>query len=308
MFDRIRHAGLRWLLFPPSIRELVSEVAQSATDGYLPTATADMRRSMDENREDTIRLQLATRLAVMHALWRHLPPEPAQRQIVPLPHDFPTTLRKLKSLHPHLWERWERINFVDSPAEFSERPEGSCSIGRRGDAASFSGFVAPYLHGDVLDVGCGPYAVPVYLREYPTDCIYGIDPVDPFEPHPFTFVRGFAEFLPFPDRSFDVVIAATSLDHTLALNQALGEIRRVLKPGGRLLAWDGFVKGSPRYEPANPTLELVDKFHFFHFDEGWFEALMGEYGLSVREKLAYDPSTHNPQYCTSFFYCLESTS
>ena len=44
---------------------------------------------------------------------------------------------------------------------------------------------------------------------------------------------GNAEALPFPDRSFDAVTIAFGLRNVTHIDQALREIRRVLKPGGR---------------------------------------------------------------------------
>jgi SAM-dependent methyltransferase len=209
-------------------------------------------------------------------------------------------------MHPRLYPTWHRLNFQVGPDAYALKPETSCSTGKRATDEPFSGFVASYLQGDVLDIGCGPYDVPVYLKGYPLDRIAAIDPVEPFQPHPFVFARGLAEFLPFADRSFDTVIAATSLDHVLSLDRALSEIARVIKPSGSLIVWDGFVKGSPRYDPAQPDLAPVDEFHFFHFDEGWFEQAMADHGFSVREKLPFDPSPHAPQYCISYFYCLKA--
>jgi len=42
--------------------------------------------------------------------------------------------------------------------------------------------------------------------------------------------------LPFPDDSFDAVIAAWMLYHVSPLHQGLAEVARVLRPGGRLIA------------------------------------------------------------------------
>jgi ubiquinone/menaquinone biosynthesis C-methylase UbiE len=92
----------------------------------------------------------------------------------------------------------------------------------------------------------------------------------------------------------------------LSLDRALSEIRRVIEPGGNFLVWDGFVKGSPRYDPSDQNLKPVDSHHFFHFDENWFEEVMQEHGFTVREKLAFDPQPHQPQYSTSFFYALST--
>jgi SAM-dependent methyltransferase len=261
---------------------------------------------IDECRQELVRMQMMSRLQLTHAVWKLKPPAPRD-PLQPLPHDFQDTLNMLKALHPRLYETWERINFVENPEEFARRPEGSCTIGKRHTDEPFSGFVAPYLRGRLLDVGCGPYPVPLYLQQYPVELIYAIDPILPFASHPFTFVRALAESIPFPDDAFDVVIAATSLDHSLSLDRALSEIRRVIRPGGSFLVWDGFVKGSPRYDPSDPNLQPVDSFHFFHFDEGWFEEIMGEHGFEVDEKLVYDPSPHNPQYCASYFYSLTAT-
>jgi ubiquinone/menaquinone biosynthesis C-methylase UbiE len=47
---------------------------------------------------------------------------------------------------------------------------------------------------------------------------------------------GDAQALPFPDKSFDVAVAAWMLYHVPDLDQALSELARVLRPGGRLVA------------------------------------------------------------------------
>ena len=59
------------------------------------------------------------------------------------------------------------------------------------------------------------------------------------------FAQGDALRLPFPDGVFDVVTIAYGLRNVADLERALGEMRRVLAPGGRLVVLD-FGK------PANP--------------------------------------------------------
>lgn len=44
-----------------------------------------------------------------------------------------------------------------------------------------------------------------------------------------------AELLAFPDRSFDAVTSLCAVAHFPALTKAMGEMRRVMKPGGRLV-------------------------------------------------------------------------
>src|SRR5215469_12359184 len=55
-----------------------------------------------------------------------------------------------------------------------------------------------------------------------------------------TFENALVEKLPFADATFDVVYCTTLLHHLpqKARQQCLSEIRRVLRPGGRLLAVD----------------------------------------------------------------------
>jgi ubiquinone/menaquinone biosynthesis C-methylase UbiE len=93
----------------------------------------------------------------------------------------------------------------------------------------------------LLDLGCGPLPWSVAFE----DCrIVGIDPlIAAYEEAGFplseftdriTFVRGFAEDMPFPASSFDAVIAVNSIDHVDDFARSTEEIKRVLKPGGVL--------------------------------------------------------------------------
>ena len=52
----------------------------------------------------------------------------------------------------------------------------------------------------------------------------------------FSFERVDAQDLPFPEGGFDVVVANHMLYHVPDLDRALAEIRRVLRPGGSLMA------------------------------------------------------------------------
>lgn len=111
---------------------------------------------------------------------------------------------------------------------------------RRGLRAGMVGFF-PHLQGRVLDVGCGrkPYRHLVPAEEY-----LGVD-IDT----PVTRELAAADVyydgrrLPFTDASFDAVICSQVLEHVFTPGDFLAEIRRVLRPGGRLLlttpfAWD----------------------------------------------------------------------
>ena len=97
------------------------------------------------------------------------------------------------------------------------------------------------LTGEVLDVGCGckPYRALVPAKKYT-----GLD-VDT----PFTRQVGAADLFydggafPCADASYDAVLCSQVLEHVFHPEFFLGEIRRVLRPGGRLVVavpflWD----------------------------------------------------------------------
>ena len=57
------------------------------------------------------------------------------------------------------------------------------------------------------------------------------------------FQQATAESLPFPDGSFDLVFSTMTFHHWSDQRKAIGEIRRVLAPGGRWLLADMVAKG-----------------------------------------------------------------
>ena len=156
-------------------------------------------------------------------------------------------------------------------------PVHSCSVPGNAMAEQFSEWLKPQLSGDILDVGCGPQPIPLYLVDSPLSRVSGVDPIDAF--HPFTFRQALAEELPFDRASFDCVIAATTLDHVLDPYQALAEARRVLRLDGRLFVWATYWPGAVRYDPNAETVALLDDYHVYHLDRPWFEAAVEDAGF-----------------------------
>ena len=91
--------------------------------------------------------------------------------------------------------------------------------------------VAPLARGELLDVGCGtkPYEsifrphVSRYIGLEHSSTLHGRDKVD---------VWGEAAALPFPDATFDTVVAFQVLEHCEDPATVLQEMHRVLRPGG----------------------------------------------------------------------------
>jgi O-methyltransferase / aklanonic acid methyltransferase len=116
----------------------------------------------------------------------------------------------------------------------------------------FEALAAPLLEGailkpglKVLDVGCGPGIPSLNAAEFvgPDGSVIGIDIAAGMVERASArgrrlgvrnveFRQADAEELPFPDGSFDVVLSNFSLIHCPNRNQALEEMRRVVKRPG----------------------------------------------------------------------------
>ncbi len=103
--------------------------------------------------------------------------------------------------------------------------------------------VVPPAAGRVLEIGVGSgLNLPFYRR---AQRVVGVDPSTKLlslarksaeqAPCPVELIEGTAERLPFAEGSFDTVLTTCTLCSIPDAVQALGEMRRVLRPGGRLI-------------------------------------------------------------------------
>jgi len=83
----------------------------------------------------------------------------------------------------------------------------------------------------VLDVGCGPKPYYPFFAERASEYV-GVDVV----PQPAAELVGRVEELPVEDGAFDLVLCTQVLEHCDDPARAVGELRRVTAPGGRVLA------------------------------------------------------------------------
>ena len=125
----------------------------------------------------------------------------------------------------------------------------------------------------VADIGCGPGTAARRAGRLAA-AVVGIDPAPVMlrfarflnwrSTHPVRYAEGSAEALPLPDSSVTVAWSIASVHHWNDLDAGLQEGRRVLKPGGRLVAIERLsrpgAKGlashgwTPNRPPRSPTV------------------------------------------------------
>lgn len=189
--------------------------------------------------------------------------------------------------------------------------EPSSAFGERGIAKRLDALARQTdLSGNrLLDIGCGD-------GSYTSLIARGFNRVDAIDIRPdllalfadrlqgrpaaqcITISEMSAAKLDYPDSTFDLVTSIEVLEHIAELEQALGEIFRVLTPGGRFAfttpnKWfpfetHGFIYRGRRYSPARaPFLTWIGPLHRRLADARVFTAAdlrqrLGAAGLAVR--------------------------
>jgi SAM-dependent methyltransferase len=140
-------------------------------------------------------------------------------------------------------KQWEEVYAYQ--AKEIESLATDVSYARRASVLAHYSRVGEWLNPNfgrrVLEVGCGPGRYVAMLASLGFDVV-GVDPVA-YPTWPVIEAKRqvkfmdlvFAEALPFPDASFDHVACIAALLYFQDPTRALVEIRRVLKPGGRMV-------------------------------------------------------------------------
>ena len=176
--------------------------------------------------------------------------------------DIDSYLDKLKTLWPNHFGIWSTL-FENGKTSYYTQREASCSHRDHWYARLFGAYVDLHAFGRLLDIGCGPHGLPSYLSHYDTCLISGLEPLEATGPINFEYVRGFNQFLPWPDQAFNTVVSGTSLDHVISLERSLDEVRRVLTSDGRYSVWLASVPGAPIYDENATKVKQLTSFICF---------------------------------------------
>ncbi|WP_287497356.1 class I SAM-dependent methyltransferase [Pandoraea sp. CB10b_02] len=94
--------------------------------------------------------------------------------------------------------------------------------------------------------------------------------------------QGAAESLPFEDASFDLVFSRYSAHHWADVGAALREMRRVLRPGGRVAICDVVSTGQPLFDTYLQAVEVLrDTSHVRDYSLGEWLTMAAGAGLCV---------------------------
>ena len=107
----------------------------------------------------------------------------------------------------------------------------------------FGAFIAVSVDrsGPVIDIGCGLHPLlPHYVKHLDLPKFIGIEPLTTVVERDYECLVGAtAENIPLSDNFANAALFATSLDHIEDPVRAINEVKRVLKPEGRLYFWLG---------------------------------------------------------------------
>lgn len=221
-------------------------------------------------------------------------------QIMP-EYRYADVLELLQKKVPVAYQVWRKL-VERMEQETLNEPLSSMSFEGHSSAYSFRQFLMSHVHGCVLDIGCGISEKPEYLKGYPDCLLTGIDPLLPvLKEHPFSFVQGVCEYLPFADNSFDEIVMATSFDHILLIKESMNEITRVLKKNGKLIIWEAFLGAEFYYDPYAEKVKPYDLNHLFHLSRGAFEGIMMANGFRLIDHVHFYDS-HFKSY--GYFYAF----
>ena len=186
------------------------------------------------------------------------------------------------------WERhagWWQDNFTDgADPEYEEQ---------------ILPLLAAHLAGAtrVLDVGTGEGQLARVAMREGVPFVVGVDPtvaqlrVARERGHGPDYVRGNAGHLPFAAASFDAVVVCLVFEHIVDHTQAIAELARVLRPGGRFL----FFLNHPLLQSPNSgwVIDHVNDEQYWRVGPYLpVDVTMEELGLGVKLPFVHRPLSH----------------
>lgn len=156
-------------------------------------------------------------------------------------------------------------------------------VGRDGDSELAANLAGLCADDRVVDIGCGPGVAARHAAAAGAEVV-GVDPaavmlqVARRRKSPVSWRRGSAESIPVEDAWASVVWSLATVHHWADIQRGLGEVRRILQPGGRFVVLE----------------RLIEDGATGHASHGWTEAQADSFALECRSGSFVDvsQSTH----------------
>ena len=144
----------------------------------------------------------------------------------------------------------------------------------------------------VLDVACGPGFIAMAFAEVCAEVV-GVDATDSFlqmareeskrrNLQNLRFVEGDVTQMEFEDNAFDIAVCRAAFHHFPDPASVLHEMKRVVRPGGRLLVMDMLASEDPDKAAYHQRLEvLCDPTHAKALSPSAFESLFTNCGITI---------------------------
>ena len=184
---------------------------------------------------------------------------------------IPLRWQRAQTAELEWWANWRRLPFYRDHS----LPDYWKSV-----LSEFLGDLEAVSPRAIVEVGCGPHGVVRYLFDN-AQFKLGIDPlICRFGERPApggrtSYAAAVGEEIPLKDESADLVLCINVLDHVMDARQTLREIRRILKPGGKLVLE---VHTFPKF--LTPLL-LFDHPHTYHWSPRDVTKMVGAAGYSI---------------------------
>jgi len=168
-------------------------------------------------------------------------------------------------------------------------------------AARFETAIGDAGRGNLLDVACGPGVVTAALAPRAKSVVAFDATEEMLEKakarcakaglRNVTFQQGNAEALPFGDARFDGVVTRLAVHHFADPQRALGEMLRVLRPGGTAVIVDVVSSEDPRESVLQNAIErLRDPSHVRMLPASELDACIAGSGFADLEHTTWDKS------------------
>jgi ubiquinone/menaquinone biosynthesis C-methylase UbiE len=170
---------------------------------------------------------------------------------------------------------------------------GDFAVATRGhEAELLASLVRAGLEDFALDVACGPGTLALrFARHVRRICGLDLTPAILGRARNsaaakglanLDFVLGDAQALPFADGALDIAVTSYSLHHMAEPARVIGEMARVVRPGGRVGVADIRVSEDPRSADINNRIErLRDASHTRTLARSEFETIFARNGLRI---------------------------